>query len=47
VPTSLHGSVISKAGSPDAAALAALHHRAHEACYIANSIHAEVTVEPR
>lgn len=32
---------------PDAAALAALHHRAHEACYIANSIRAGVTVEPR
>ncbi|MGZ9114833.1 MAG: OsmC family protein [Brevundimonas sp.] len=32
---------------PDAAALEALHHRAHEACYIANSIRAEVTVEPR
>lgn len=32
---------------PDAAALEALHHRAHEACYIANSIRAGVTVEPR
>ena len=32
---------------PDAAALADLHHRAHEACYIANSIRAGVTVEPR
>ena len=32
---------------PDAAALADLHHRAHEACYIANSIRAPVTVEPR
>ena len=32
---------------PDAVALAALHHRAHEACYIANSIRAGVTVEPR
>lgn len=32
---------------PDAAAIDALHHRAHEACYIANSIRAEVTVEPR
>ncbi|HYD28479.1 OsmC family protein [Brevundimonas sp.] len=32
---------------PDAAALADLHHRAHEACYIANSIRAAVTVEPR
>ncbi|HYC97233.1 OsmC family protein [Brevundimonas sp.] len=32
---------------PDAAALDDLHHRAHEACYIANSIRAGVTVEPR
>ncbi|MDQ3125085.1 MAG: OsmC family protein [Pseudomonadota bacterium] len=32
---------------PDAAAIDVLHHRAHEACYIANSIRAEVTVEPR
>ena len=27
---------------PDAATLDGLHHRAHEACYIANSIRAEV-----
>ena len=32
---------------PDAAALDDLHHRAHEACYIAHSIRAAVTVEPR
>lgn len=32
---------------PDATALDDLHHRAHEACYIANSIRAEVAVEPR
>lgn len=32
---------------PDAAALADLHHRAHEACYIANSIRGEVRVESR
>jgi organic hydroperoxide reductase OsmC/OhrA len=32
---------------PDAAAIDALHHRAHEACYIANSIRAEVMIEPR
>ncbi|GAA0870817.1 OsmC family protein [Brevundimonas basaltis] len=35
------------AARPDAAALDDLHHRAHEACYIANSIRAEVAVEPR
>ncbi|SFS33657.1 OsmC family protein [Brevundimonas viscosa] len=31
---------------PDAAALEDLHHRAHEACYVANSIRASVAVEP-
>jgi organic hydroperoxide reductase OsmC/OhrA len=39
--------VFSGEASPDAAALDALHHRAHEACYIANSIRAEVTIAPR
>jgi len=33
--------------TPDALALGELHHRAHSACYIANSIRAEVTIEPR
>ena len=32
--------------SPDAAGLDDLHHRAHEACYIANTVRAEVRVEP-
>ena len=32
---------------PAKAVLDQLHHRAHEACYIANSIRAAVTVEPR
>jgi len=31
--------------APDEAALADLHHRAHEACFIANSVTTEVTVE--
>ena len=31
--------------TPDPAALADLHHRAHEACFIANSVTTEVTVE--
>ena len=31
--------------APDAAALADLHHRAHEACFIANSVTTEVLVE--
>lgn len=31
--------------APDDAAIADLHHRAHEACFIANSVTSEVTVE--
>ena len=31
--------------APDAAALAELHHKAHEACFIANSVTSEVVVE--
>jgi organic hydroperoxide reductase OsmC/OhrA len=30
---------------PDPAALSALHHRAHEACFIANSVKSEVVVQ--
>jgi organic hydroperoxide reductase OsmC/OhrA len=33
------------ADPPDAAALADLHHKAHEACFIANSVTTEVVVE--
>jgi len=32
---------------PDAAAAEALHHAAHEGCFIANSVTTKVTVEPR
>lgn len=32
---------------PDAAEVARLHHAAHEACFIANSVRTEVRVEPR
>ena len=32
---------------PNAEALAALHHQAHEQCFIANSVKTEVRVEPR
>ena len=39
--------VFSGETQPGAAALGDLHHRAHEACYIANSIRAGVVVEPR
>ena len=31
--------------APGEAALAELHHKAHEACFIANSVTTEVTVE--
>ena len=31
----------------DEATLEHLHHQAHEACFIANSVKAEVVVEPR
>ena len=33
--------------SADAATLAEIHHLAHEACFIANSVKTEVIVEPR
>lgn len=33
--------------TPDGATVADLHHRAHEACFIANSVTTEVRVEPR
>ena len=32
--------------APDAATFADLHHRAHEACFIANSVTTEVRIEP-
>lgn len=32
---------------PDAAAIADLHHRSHEHCYVANSLRATVMIEPR
>ena len=32
---------------PSAEQLDKLHHRSHEACYIANSVTAEIVVEPR
>ena len=31
--------------APDEAAIADLHHRTHEACFIANSVNTEVTIE--
>ena len=32
--------------APDEAAIADLHHKAHDACFIANSVTSKVTVEP-
>ena len=32
--------------APDAAALAALHHEAHEECFLANSVRCEIRCEP-
>lgn len=40
----LRPSIVSSA---DAATLAEIHHLAHQACFIANSVKTEVTVEPR
>jgi organic hydroperoxide reductase OsmC/OhrA len=43
----LHPAVIfSDAKRPDEGEVAALHHRAHEDCFIANSVRSEVIVEP-
>ncbi len=39
--------IFSGARQPDRAALDALHHAAHEQCFIANSVHTVVKVEPR
>jgi organic hydroperoxide reductase OsmC/OhrA len=33
--------------APEPAQLDALHHRAHESCYIANSVTSEIVIEPR
>ena len=41
----LHPRVTWGGSQPDEAAIADLHHRAHEACYIANSVNSEVIVE--
>jgi organic hydroperoxide reductase OsmC/OhrA len=41
----LHPRVTWGGTPPDAAAIADLHHRAHEACFIANSVITEVKVE--
>jgi len=40
----LHPRVTWGGGQPDQSAVADLHHRAHDACFIANSVTTEVTV---
>lgn len=42
----LHPSVTWGGNGPGEEVLAELHHRAHEACFIANSVNTEVRVEP-
>ena len=42
----LHPQVTWGGDPPGEAAVADLHHRAHEACFIANSVTTEVTVQP-
>jgi organic hydroperoxide reductase OsmC/OhrA len=41
----LHPRIAWGGNPPDEAAIADLHHRAHEACFIANSVTTEVTVD--
>jgi organic hydroperoxide reductase OsmC/OhrA len=38
--------VFSGANQPDTGTLAAMHHAAHEDCFVANSVVTEVRVEP-
>jgi organic hydroperoxide reductase OsmC/OhrA len=40
----LHPQIEWSGAAPDAARLDAMHHEAHEACYIANSVRTEVSV---
>ena len=42
----LHPKVAFAGAHPDRAALEELHHRAHEACFIANSVTTDVRIEP-
>jgi organic hydroperoxide reductase OsmC/OhrA len=41
----LRPKVVFSGNQPDAAQIADLHHRSHEACFIANSVKTEVTVQ--
>ena len=41
----LRPAIVFAGGEPDAEAIAALHHDAHERCFIANSLRSEIVVE--
>ena len=41
----LRPAIVFSGSGPDAAVLADLHHKAHEACFIANSVKTEIVVE--
>lgn len=43
----LHPRIIWAGGTPTPDAISALHRRAHDACFLANSVTTDVTVEPR
>ena len=43
----LHPAIEWTGSAPDQQTLARLHHEAHEACFIANSVKTDVRVEPR
>ena len=45
IKVTLHPRVTWAGDAPDEPAIADLHHRAHEACFIANSVTTEVTVQ--
>jgi organic hydroperoxide reductase OsmC/OhrA len=47
VRIALHPDIAFNGRQPDAAELDALHHEAHERCFIANSLNSEIVVEPR
>lgn len=42
----LHPAILFGGDQPDAEALDRMHHRAHQECFIANSVSTEITVEP-
>ena len=42
----LHPKIVFDGETPDAEALERMHHRAHQECFIANSVATEITVEP-